>query len=81
MVGLHAFRRFRTSILRKASAPEDLIGLWLRHAELSVTDLNARQLREDVAFRQEWAERCGLGFELGYLGYRSEALPAASEAA
>jgi predicted RecB family nuclease len=62
-------------------SPEDLIGLWLGHAELSVTDLYARQLREDVAFRQEWAERCGLGFELGYLGYRSEAPPAAPEAA
>lgn len=81
MVGFHAFRRFRTSILRKARAPEDLIGLWLGHAGLSVTDSYARQLREDVAFRQEWAERCGLGFELGYLGYRSEALPAAPEAA
>jgi integrase len=81
MVGLHAFRRFRTSILRKARAPEDLIGLWLGHAGLSVTDSYARQLREDVAFRQEWTERCGLGFELGHLGYASEPLPAAPEAA
>src|SRR5437667_6597749 len=28
-VGLHAFRRFRTSVLRKARVPEDLIALWL----------------------------------------------------
>jgi integrase len=67
-IGLHAFRRFRTAVLRKARVPEDLIGLWLGHAGLTVTDSYARQLREDVAFRQECAEACGLGFELGHVG-------------
>jgi integrase len=61
-VGLHAFRRFRTSVLRKARVPEDLIALWLGHSGRSVTDTYARQLREDVPFRQEWAERAGLGY-------------------
>jgi integrase len=79
--GLHAFRRFRTSVLRKARAPEDLIDLWLGHAGLSVTDVYARQLREDVPFRQEWAERCGLGFELGYAGLRDVPPMAAVKAA
>ena len=63
-VGFHAFRRFRTSVLRKARVPEDLLKLWLGHASKSVTDDYARQLREDLPFRQEWAERAGLGFSL-----------------
>jgi integrase len=28
-VGLHAFRRFRTEVLRRAMAPEDLIQMWI----------------------------------------------------
>lgn len=63
-VGFHAFRRFRTSILRKARVPGDLEKLWLGHASKSVTDDYAWQLREDLPFRQEWAERAGLGFSL-----------------
>ena len=63
-VGFHAFRRFRTSILRKARVPGDLEKLWLGHASKSVTDDYARQLRDDLPFRQEWAERAGLGFSL-----------------
>jgi integrase len=63
-VGLHVFRRFRTSVLRKARVPEDLLQLWLGHASKSVTDEYAQQLREDLPFRQEWAERAGLGFSL-----------------
>ena len=42
--------------------PEDLIALWLGHSGRSVTDTYARQLREDVPFRQEWAERAGLSY-------------------
>ncbi len=64
-VGFHAFRRFRTSVLRKARVPEDLVKLWLGHASKSVADDYARQLREDVPFRQEWAQRVGLGFSMG----------------
>jgi integrase len=66
--GLHSFRRFRTSVLRKSRVPEDLTKLWLGHADSSITDGYARQLREDVSFRQEWAEKCGLGFQLVHLG-------------
>lgn len=67
--GFHVFRRFRAAVLRKAGVPEDLIGLWLGHAR-SLTDLYASQLRDDVVYRQEWCERAGLGFEIGYLGYK-----------
>ena len=47
----------------------------------SVTDDYARQLREDLPFRQEWAERAGLGFELGYVGLEKAAPIAFGEAA
>jgi integrase len=69
-VGFHAFRRYRTAVLRKARVPEDLIMLWLGHAR-NLTDRYATQLREDVAYRTEWAERAGLGFQLGYMGYKN----------
>jgi integrase len=62
-VGLHAFRRFRAAVLRKARVPEDIIGLWLGHAQ-NLTDLYAAQLREDVVFRSEWCKRAGLGFSV-----------------
>jgi integrase len=61
--GFHAFRRFRTSWLRKNRAPEDLIRFWLGHANKSVTD-GYSKLSEDVEFRKECAEKTGLGFAI-----------------
>jgi integrase len=61
--GAHAFRRFRTTWLRKQRAPEDLIRFWLGHANKSVTDEYSK-LKEDVAFRKKVAEQVGIGFEL-----------------
>ena len=61
--GAHAFRRFRTTWLRKQRAPEDLIRFWLGHANKSVTD-GYSKLKEDVAFRKKVAEQVGIGFEL-----------------
>ena len=70
-VGLHAFRRFRTEVLRRVRVPEDLTRLWLGHAKESDTDYYADGLKNDSAWRQEWSERVGLGFSLnGLLGYR-----------
>jgi integrase len=62
-VGFHAFRRYRAAVLRKAQVPEDLIGLWLGHAQ-NLTDRYAGQLREDMAYRGEWCKRAGLGFSV-----------------
>ncbi|HTZ48909.1 MAG TPA: tyrosine-type recombinase/integrase, partial [Verrucomicrobiae bacterium] len=62
-VGFHAFRRYRAAVLRKAQVPEDLIGLWLGHAQ-NLTDRYAKQLREDMAYRGEWCKRAGLGFSV-----------------
>jgi len=70
-VGFHAFRRFRTETLRRARVPEDLVRLWLGHAERSVTDAYANGLREDLVWRREWCERVGLGFQLGYNGLQN----------
>src|SRR5437660_3145345 len=70
--GYHAFRRFRFAVLRKAGVPDDLIKLWLGHSQ-NLIDLYAAQLRYDETYRRGWCERAGLGFELGELGYKSEA--------
>ncbi len=67
--GFHAFRRFRFSVLRRTRVPENLIKQWLGHSQ-NLVDLYAAQLRYDVAYRREWCERAGLGFELGELGYK-----------
>lgn len=61
--GFHAFRRFRTTFLRKNRTPEDLIKFWLGHAEGDVTD-GYSKLSEDTAFRKECAVRIGCGFEV-----------------
>jgi integrase len=62
--GFHSFRRFRTAHLRKNRVPWDLQKLWLGHANRDVTDRYAEQLKEDVEWRKQEAERAGLGFKL-----------------
>ncbi len=70
--GLHAFRRFRTEVLRRARVPEDLVRLWLGHAKETITDLYADGLKNDSVWRKEWCERAGLGFSLaGLLGLQN----------
>jgi integrase len=64
MCGFHSLRRFRTETLRRQRVPEDLVRLWLGHAGTSMTDTYAKGLAADVAWRQEWANRVGLGFAL-----------------
>jgi integrase len=61
--GFHAFRRCRTSWLRKNRTPDDLIQFWLGHADETVTD-GYSKLREDVEYRKEVAAEVGLGFEI-----------------
>jgi hypothetical protein len=43
---------------------------WMGHSQ-NLMDLYAAQLRLDIAYRREWCDRAGLGFELGELGYKS----------
>jgi len=61
--GVHAFRRYRVTFLRRQAVPEDLIKLWMGHADASITDSYSK-LREDVAFGKEVVERVGIGFKL-----------------
>jgi len=61
--GFHAFRRFRTTHLRKSRAPEDLIRFWLGHSNTSITDAYSK-VSQDVDYRGESAEKAGLGFEI-----------------
>ena len=63
LVGFHAFRHFRLSALRKNGVPEDLERYWMGHASEDVGDPYSK-LKNDVACRQGWAERFGLGFAL-----------------
>ena len=61
--GAHAFRRFRTTWLRKNLVPKDLEHFWLGHADEEVGDIYSK-LKEDVAFRQEVTGRIGFGFDI-----------------
>jgi integrase len=62
--GNHAFRRFRNTYLRnRANCPVGLYQYWLGHAEVSMSALYDK-IKEDNPFRLEWAEKCGIGFEL-----------------
>jgi hypothetical protein len=62
--GNHAFRRFRNTYLRNhTECPQGLQQYWMGHAGENMTDLYEK-IKEDVAFRRKWAEKCGFGFEL-----------------
>lgn len=62
--GTHAFRRFRNTYLKNHTAcPSGLYKYWLGHAPTDMSDLYDK-VKYDVGFRREWAEKCGIGFEL-----------------
>jgi integrase len=66
--GNHAFRRFRNTYLKNYTpCPDGLQKFWLGHAGETMTDLYDK-VKEDLQFRLEWAEKCGIGFELPEFG-------------
>jgi integrase len=67
----HSFRRFRVMHLRKNRVPWDLEKFWIGHANKDVTDKYAAQLKEDVEWRKDVAEKTGLGFALPASGENS----------
>ncbi len=61
--GFHAFRRFRTTWLRKNDVPEDLLRFWLGWSNRHIAD-GYSKLRDDVEFRRDVCSRIGLGFSI-----------------
>jgi integrase len=58
------FRRFREAVLLKSDARDLLINFWMGHSDAEMRTRYGKQLIEDVAWRQEWAEKAGIGFSL-----------------
>jgi integrase len=63
-IRFHAFRRFRQAVLEKSDVRQILINYWMAHDDSDMSSRYAKQLTEDVEFRQGWAEKVGLGFDL-----------------
>lgn len=63
IAGNHAFRRFRTTHLRKNLVPKDLEHFWMGHADEEIGDLYSK-LMHDVQYRKDVAERVGVGFNV-----------------
>ena len=66
-VRFHAFRRFRQAVLERSEVRQLLIDFWLGHDSPDMSSRYAKQLTEDMEFRQDWAKKVGLGFELRHL--------------
>jgi len=63
-VRFHAFRRFRAATLQRSEVRQLLIDYWMGHENADMSSRYGKQLTEDEEFRQQWAEKVGLGFEL-----------------
>jgi integrase len=62
--GMHAFRRFRNTLLGKCPGlPERLQKYWMGHSASSIAEKYDRAI-EDREFRKSWTQRCGIGFKL-----------------
>ena len=61
---INIFRRFREAVLLKSETRQMLINHWVDHADAEMGTRYGRQLLADVAWRQEWAEKAGMGFQL-----------------
>lgn len=66
--GNHGFRRFRNTFLRDYTpCPDGLQKFWLGHAGETMTDLYDK-VKENVQSRLDWADKCGIGFDLPEFG-------------
>jgi len=61
--GFNVFRRYRITHIKKAECPEALEHFWSGHAQTHISGRYTKLL-QDRAYRLEWAEKIGLGFEL-----------------
>jgi integrase len=62
--GNHAFRRFRDTFLRnRTNCPEGVLHFWLGWGSEDMSG-HYDQIKNDVAFRKDVANRCGVGFDV-----------------
>ena len=62
--GNHAFRRFRDTFLRnRTNCPEGVLHFWLGWGTEGMSG-HYDQIKNDVAFRKDVVNRCGVGFEV-----------------
>jgi len=62
--GNHAFRRFRDTFLRNhTNCPESILNFWLGWGDEGMSG-HYDQIKNDVAFRKDVVNRCGVGFDV-----------------
>jgi hypothetical protein len=63
--GFHSLRRWRVSYLKSIGTPDSLLKTWIGHS-LNGNDITARydKSADDKLWRQEWANKVGIGFDL-----------------
>lgn len=62
--GNHAFRRFRDTFLRnRTNCPEGVLHFWLGWGNEGMSG-HYDQIKNDVAFRKDVVNRCGVGFKV-----------------
>jgi hypothetical protein len=74
--GFNIFRRYRLTHIETTECPKALEHFWSGHAQTHVSE-RYKKLLQNRAFRLEWAQKIGLGFELpagpiGELGVPTE---------
>jgi hypothetical protein len=76
--GFHSMRRWRVSYLKMIGTPESLLKAWIGYA--NGNDITARYDKsvDDTEWRQTWANRCGVGFDVPEIGAAAPA-PSASK--
>jgi len=61
---LRAFRRYRATFLKnRANCPEGVLHFWLRWGSEGMAG-HYDQIKNDVAFRKDVVNRCGVGFDV-----------------
>jgi integrase len=78
--GFHMFRRFREELLTKKNCPRELRNFWMGRACETVGQFYALGIRNDMEWRQEWAERIGLGFNWATVGHKDVEIPESNAA-
>lgn len=62
--GNHAFRRFRDTFLRNfTNCPQSILHFWLGWGTEGMSG-HYDQIKNDVAFRKDVVNRCGVGFDV-----------------